>query len=79
MTRTVSYAMRQDVATDGRAEELMTAGKIGGVRLRPTPAIQALWTSTFNLRWSDHLVVDRHTTLAPAENVTRRARFRPTA
>lgn len=79
MTRTVSYVMSQGVATDEPPDALMTTGKVEGAELRPTPAIEALWTSTFNLRWWDHLVVDRQTSSPPAKTAAGRARIRPTA
>jgi hypothetical protein len=79
MTGTVSYVMSQGVATDRPADELTTAGKVDGAQLQPTPAIEALWISTFNLRWWDHLVVDRQTSSPPAETAAGRARIRPTA
>lgn len=88
MTLTVSDTISQERL---RARgELMTSdvgmAMIDVVHLRSTPAIEDLWTSTFNLRWGQHLhdpagFIERRSAAVaswpPLESGRRRRQHRP--
>jgi hypothetical protein len=59
MTLTIGDAFSEGMAAVGPQGLLVASHVVStpndGVQVRSTPAIEDLWTSTFNLRWGKHL------------------------
>jgi hypothetical protein len=59
MTLTIGDAFSEGMAAVGPQGLLVASHDVrtpnDGVQVRSTPAIEDLWTSTFNLRWGKHL------------------------